>query len=88
MPEYINSPLFGAVPASILKPCSEFEGSLTDRVLSKEDKWLIGFHVDQGEPFRLVLKPVKEYRDRYESIVVEGDSEVVQVLPVHRKDSK
>ncbi len=88
MTEYVQSPHFGAVTKNILTPVSEYEGSLTDRLLSKEDKWMIGFHIDMGQPFRLVFKPVPEYRDRFESVIAEGDSEVVQIRPVHRKGGK
>ena len=88
MVDFVNSPHFGKVPKSALNPIENYPGSLIDRTLTKEDKWMIGFHIDMGQPFRLVFKPVKEQRDRYESIVVEGDSEVVQVTPVYREGGK
>ncbi len=86
MTDSIQSPLFGPVPRGSLRRPADFDTSLLALALTAEQRWQIGFYIDQGQPFRLVLKPVPEYRDRYESIVVEFDgADVVGVVPVHRK---
>ncbi len=89
MPDHIQSPLFGTVPASSLQRPADFSTSLLSLALTAEQRWQIGFYISQNEPFRLTFKPVPEYRDRYESIVVSGDgADLVQVSPVHRKGGK
>ncbi len=85
MTEYVQSPHFGAVPRDSLQRPADFDRSLVAQALTAEQRWQIGFHIDQGQPFRLTFKPVPEYRDRFESVIAEGDSEVVQIRPVHRK---
>ncbi len=89
MTEYIQSPLFGAVPRGSLKRPADFDRSLLALALTAEQRWQIGFHLEQGQPFRLTFRPVPEYRDRYTSIVVSFDgADLVDVTPVHRKGGK